>query len=255
MSEKANESIASGLGMRFHQSVVQQLRKLDLRVRTSVSIVHQQKAKRWLLAADEGGGSLKDIAHYVGYIGVAPDGLDFSLPVQALIPNATHRRIAAVQLVRFEILRAGESCDLAVTHHFLQAEQEGRRPQLRRSDLFVGRSGVLTEDSKEPIFFDRSGEEIDVPSALLPGIHAVAQASFCFRCHHAHLIGLPPLEPSQITPISPVAPITNAPTLMMPSDKRETSNGAPGSRKKKALPKKDVDTSVIVLAQSGTGGD
>lgn len=193
MPEQGKEINTSGLGMRLPHSVIRELRKVELRVNSAVSIVFQQKAKRWLLAADEGGGSLKDIAHYVGYAGVTPDALAFSLPVHALIPNAVHRRVAGAHLVRFELLRAGESCDLAVTHHFFDSPQEGRRPVMRRTNLFVGRSGVLTPESKEPLFFDRSGEQIDIPKPLLAGVQALTAAAFCLHCKHAHLIGLPPV--------------------------------------------------------------
>ena len=194
MPQKETEINRSGLGMRFPQTVIRELRRVELRVNSGVSIVFQQKAKRWLLAADEGGGSLKGIAHYVGYAGIAPDGLAFSLPVHALIPNAVHRRVAGDNLVRFEILRAGESCDLAVTHHYFESLQEGRRPVMRKTNLFVGRSGVLTPESREPIFFDRSGEIIDIPAPLLAGVQALTAAAFCFQCKHAHLIGLPAVD-------------------------------------------------------------
>jgi hypothetical protein len=194
MPQKETEINTSGLGMRFPQTVLRELRRVELRVKSGVSIVFQQKAKRWLLAADEGGGSLKDLAHYVGYAGIAPDGLAFSLPVHALISNAVHRRVAGDNLVRFEILRAGESCDLAVTHHFFENQQEGLRPVMRRTNLFVGRSGVLTPESKQPLFFDRSGEIIDIPAPLLAGVQALTAAAFCFQCKHAHLIGLPTVD-------------------------------------------------------------
>ena len=194
MPQKETEINRSGLGMRFPQTVIRELRRVELRVNSGVSIVFQQKAKRWLLAADEGGGSLKGIAHYVGYAGIAPDGLAFSLPVHALIPNAVHRRVAGDNLVRFEILRAGESCDLAVTHHYFESPQEGRRPVIRKTNLFVGRSGVLTPESREPLFFDRSGEIIDIPAPLLAGVQALTAAAFCFQCKHAHLIGLPAVD-------------------------------------------------------------
>ena len=194
MPQKETEINRSGLGMRFPQTVIRELRRVELRVNSGISIVFQQKAKSWLLAADEGGGSLKGIAHYVGYAGIAPDGLAFSLPVHALIPNAVHRRVAGDNLVRFEILRAGESCDLAVTHHYFESPQEGRRPVMRKTNLFVGRSGVLTPESREPLFFDRSGEMIDIPTPLLAGVQALTAAAFCFQCKHAHLIGLPAVD-------------------------------------------------------------
>ena len=66
MPQKETEINRSGLGMRFPQTVIRELRRVELRVNSGVSIVFQQKAKRWLLAADEGGGSLKGIAHYTG---------------------------------------------------------------------------------------------------------------------------------------------------------------------------------------------
>jgi hypothetical protein len=159
MAEWDNRNNA-GLGMRFPRSVLNKLRDLKLTVKTSVSIVYQQRAKRWLLAGDEGGGSLKQIAHYVGYVPTLNDDLKFSLPIQTLIPNATHRRVAGTSLVRFEILRYDQSCDLSVTHLYLQSEGKSRRPTVRRDNLFQQRSGVLIADSDVPTFFDRAANRL-----------------------------------------------------------------------------------------------
>jgi hypothetical protein len=65
---------------------------------------------------------------------------------------------------------------------------------MRKTDLFVGRSGVLTPESREPLFFDRSGEMIDIPAPLLAGVQALTSAAFCLQCKHAHLIGLPTVD-------------------------------------------------------------
>jgi hypothetical protein len=184
----------AGLGMRFPQSVIRQLRDLRLTVKTSVSVVYQQRAKRWLLAGEEGGGSLKDIAHYVGYVASMDDALKFSLPIQALIPNAAHRRVAGTSLVRFEILRYGGSCDLSVSHLFLHSTGENRRPTIRRETLFQARSGVLTSETVAPIFFDPSGEEIELNPLLLEGIRTLSKASFCMHCRHAHFIPVKPVD-------------------------------------------------------------
>jgi hypothetical protein len=181
----------SGLGSRFPKNVLRELKRLNIYCHSSVSIVFQQKSQRWMIAGEEGGGSVDRLGHYVGYLGVAPEGLAVSIPIQSFIPNRTQRRVFAHDLVRLEIFRYETSCNLTVTRHYLVSPGAGRRSELKTVELFQQRNGILTTDSKQPVFFDGAGEAIDLPRELVPAIQAVSKGVLSQRNKRAHLIGVP----------------------------------------------------------------
>jgi hypothetical protein len=198
----------AGLGMDLTAPARQELRRSGFRIRPAVSIVHQQKTGKWMLAGEEGGGSVKAIGHYVGYVGTSMDKTLLSLPVQALLPNVIHRRVISASLIRFEIFRYEQSCELAITHLYLDYPEEGKRPRIARRDLFRGRDGLLTSDNPVPLFFSRSGELLDFAAHFTPGITAVTRGVQCMNCKHAHLIGLPPIQVNLAkTPARPGPPL------------------------------------------------
>jgi len=200
-----------GLGMELTAPARQELIRSGFRIRPAVSIVHQPKSKRWLLSGEEGGGSVKAIGHYVGYVGTNTDASVLSLPVQALLPNVIHRRVLSSSLIRFEIFRYEQSCELAITHLYLDPAPEGQRPRIARRELFRGRDGLLTADNPVPLFFSRSGELIELPEHITPGLAAVARGAQCINCRHAHLIGLPTIR----VPVASTA-LTSARATAMP---------------------------------------
>lgn len=211
----------SGLGSRFPKNVLRELNRLNIGCRTAVSIVFQQKNKRWMIAGEEGGGSVDRLGHYVGYVGVAPEGLAVSIPIQSFIPNRTQRRVFAQDLVRFEIFRYENSCNLTVTRHHLVSPGEGRRPELKTDELFHQKNGILTSDSKQPVFFDHAGEPIDLPRELIPAIQAASKGVLSQRNKRAHLIGvadvsLPSVETKQPTQETPPVHEAQQPIVVPP---------------------------------------
>jgi hypothetical protein len=180
----------SGLGSRFPKNVLRELKRVNIYCHSSVSIVFQQKSQRWMIAGEEGGGSVDRLGHYVGYLGVAPEGLAVSIPIQSFIPNRTQRRVFAQDLVRLEIYRYETSCNLTVTRFYLVSPGGGRRSELKAVELFHQRNGILTTDSKLPVFFDGAGEPIDLPRELVPAIQAVSKGVLSQRNKRAHLIGV-----------------------------------------------------------------
>jgi hypothetical protein len=181
----------SGLGKVYPKDVLRGLQRLNINCRTAVSVVFQQKSKRWMIAGEESGGAVGSVGHYVGYVGVAPTGLAVSIPIQSFIPNCTQRRVFAQDLVRIEILRCENSCNLTITRYCLVSPGEGRRPKLRLEELLDQKDGILTADLKQPVFFDRTGEPIDLPSELIHAIQAASKGVLSQRNKRAYLIGVP----------------------------------------------------------------
>ena len=106
------------------------LNALGLGARPNLTLVFQEKHKRWMIAGEEGGGSTGEVGHYIGFAGVTPVGLAVSIPIQSLIPNSTQRRVISQEMIRAQIFRYGSSCDLLVTHHYLAAAAKEERDRL-----------------------------------------------------------------------------------------------------------------------------
>ena len=184
----------SGLGMTMHGKVIVELRRLALGARPNITLVHQEKHKRWMIAGEEGGGCTGEVGHYIGFAGILPLGLAVSIPIQSLIPNSTQRRVISQEMIRAQLFRYGSSCDLLVTHHYLAAgAEEDSRPSLERRVLFHGKNGILAPGTKQPVFFDHSGESVDFPKHLVPLIQAVSKGAMTPKNNRAHCIPLPPV--------------------------------------------------------------
>lgn len=196
-----------GLGMHLDGKVVAELARRGLSARPNVYLAHQKKQDRWVIVGEEGGGSVGDVGHYTGYVGVAPEGLSVSIPTQSLIPNSCQRRAISPQLVRAQLFRYSNSCNLLVTRHYLEVGSDGKRT-LQREVLFQGLSGILADKTKQPVFFDYAGEAVDFPPELIPLIQAVSKGATTAKNHIAHCITLepvvlPPVPPSRfaVTPV------------------------------------------------------
>ena len=190
----------SGLGMTMHGKVILELRRLSLGARPNLTPVFQQKHKRWMIAGEEGGGCNGEVGHYIGFAGVVSTPLAVSIPIQSLIPNSTQRRVISQEMVRAQIYRYGSSCDLLITHHYLApASKEGARPPMERQVLFLGKNGILAPATRQPVFFDHSGEAIDFPKNLIPLIQAVSKGAMTPKNSRAHCI---PLQPITLAPIT-----------------------------------------------------
>jgi hypothetical protein len=181
----------SGLGFRFPKLVLRELKRLGIECRPEVRIVHQKKNARWLIAGEEGGGAEGAIGHYVGFVGVSPEGVAVSLPIRSFIPNRIYRKVFAQDLLRLQVFRYEQSINLSITRHCLVSPGPGRRPELISRDVFIQREGLLTNGSDLPVFIDRTGEPVDMPADLIPAIKAACRGVATVRNKRAHLIGLP----------------------------------------------------------------
>jgi len=184
----------SGLGMNMHGKVIVELRRLALTARPNITLVHQEKNKRWMMAGEEGGGSTGDVGHYVGFVGVNGPGLAVSIPLQSLIPNTTQRKVISQEMIRAQLFRYCNTCDLLVTHHYIgETAGDSAIPSLQRRVLFHGKNGILAPGTKQPVFFDHAGEAIDFPKNLIPLIQAVSAGATTPKNKHAHCISLQPI--------------------------------------------------------------
>jgi hypothetical protein len=231
----------SGLGMTMHGKVIVELRRLALGARPNITLVHQEKHKRWMIAGEEGGGCTGEVGHYIGFAGILPLGLAVSIPIQSLIPNSTQRRVISQEMIRAQIFRYGSSCDLLVTHHYLAAgAKEDSRPSLERRVLFQGKNGILAPGTKQPVFFDHAGEAVDFPKHLVPLIQAVSKGATTPKNKRAHCIPLLPVALPAIkkpkvkaTPVIEGEPLIDA-ALVIAVSPAATTSGKGVKRNKSA---------------------
>ena len=234
----------SGLGMTMHGKVIVELKRLALGARPNITLVHQEKHKRWMIAGEEGGGCTGEVGHYIGFAGILPLGLAVSIPIQSLVPNSTQRRVISQEMIRAQLFRYGSSCDLLVTHHYLAAgAEEDSRPSLERRVLFHGKNGILAPGTKQPVFFDHSGESIDFPKHLVPLIQAVSKGAMTPKNNRAHCIPLPPLTlgpikkpKAEATPVIEGEPLIDA-ALVIAATPAAPTSGKKAKRNKSAAPR------------------
>lgn len=205
-----------GLGMVMHRKVVDELKRLGLSCHPYLTVVFQQKQKRWMLAGEEGGGSTADVGHYVGFTGVTPSGIAVSIPIQSLVPNSTQRRVIAQEMIRAQIFRYGNSCNLLVTYHWLNSAGDSERPTLDSHRLFYHRNGILAPGTKQPVFFDRAGEPIDTPPELVPLIQAVTDGVLAQKNHRVHCIPVPGIKRPDVPTPKPRTVTTPPETAPIP---------------------------------------
>jgi hypothetical protein len=234
--------------MHLHGKVSAELVRLGLSARPNVSLVHQKKQQRWMIAGEEGGGCVGDVGHYTGFVGLSPNGIAVSIPTQSLIPNSMQRRVISQDVIRAQLFRYSNSCNLLVTYHYM--EMHGSRPTLLRRVLFQGLNGILAEKTKQPVFFDYAGESVDFPSELIPLIRAVSKGAMTEKNHRAHCITLEavvlPPEPviqSIKKPKAEVSPVIEGDPLPI----GEVSTVTPAS---KAPKRKKVSATQTVVPQS-----
>ena len=121
----------------------------------------------WKLRGEESGGAVELLGHYVGFV----DGSGKGIALAAAGPEFPSQRSArgshCDEFVRVEMFRFENTYDLLITNTGSNA-QEGKRPEMRSSILFLGRNGSLETElwgkdaafrgGAMPHFFTRSGE-------------------------------------------------------------------------------------------------
>ena len=184
-------------GLMFPAEIREQIRKTGIRCRPQVEIVHQDRANQWKLRAEESGGAVAQLGHYVGFL--RPDGspLAWLQRVQSLMPNGTHAVVVERELVRVEMFRYEHTYDLLITRHWLEGK-DGKRPELRSELLFLGSKGTLATElwgrdadfrgGAQPTFFTRSGEKSAPNSLWLDATLKVTEGACCVGCKHCHLL-------------------------------------------------------------------
>ncbi len=223
-----NLSFSPGNGLPLSPKELSALSAASIQAHSTVSLAYQRKSQRWILRAEESGGGMVAIGHYVGFAGVGAEGLALSFQNQTLQPNSGHRLVFASNLVRFELFRYGTHCHLLISHHSVGPTKgeasEGKRPAHIRRNLLVEHWGHIQKNG-DLLFLDRSGEAVDLPEYLKPYIACALAGTRCAACMHTHFehltsIQLPVPAPQPVPKPAAVPASTEGPPDQGPKHRK-----------------------------------
>jgi hypothetical protein len=194
----SNDAALARHALSLPGSVLRELEKRGIYCMPSVSLEHQQLARRYVLRAVESGGAVEDMGRVCAYVTAEGQPLSWLQSIDAISANGRHAIFIAQTLVRLEMMRTGKTYELAITLHCLSEVSPGRRPTVVSHTLFRGRDGHLPVDLWKhehrrlrgliaPAFYSRSGEEAVVPDQFEEPVRKLTAAVCCVGCKHSHL--------------------------------------------------------------------
>ncbi len=130
-------------GLRLPQIVLKRLRDAGIYCQPTVSVEHQNLAKRYVVRGVESGGAVADLGAYSSFAGECGETLAWLQRVDSIGVNGVHAIVVAPVLIRLQMLRIARTYDLLITRHSLASVAGNARPQLESSILFYGRRGSL----------------------------------------------------------------------------------------------------------------
>jgi hypothetical protein len=180
-------------GIRLPVSALKVLRETGIYCDPSVSIEYQNLARKYVIRGRESGGAAAHIGAYCGFVDMNGDPLVWLSHIDTVARNGIHAVVVAQELVRVQMFRNGQTCDLLVTRHALTFRSERKRPTLENSIIFHGSQGTLSQESTLPSFHTRAGVELFVPEIFRDAVGRTITGTRCIGCHHCHVMK-PPIE-------------------------------------------------------------
>jgi hypothetical protein len=186
-------------GLRLPPIVLKRLRDAGIYCQPTVSIEHQNYAKKYVVRGVESGGAVATLGACSSFVGERGETLAWLQRVDSIGVNGVHAIVVAPVLIRLEMLRIERTYDLLITRHSLAAPGGNARPRLESSILFYGRRGSLEMElwgndvafrgAVSPVFYTRGGERVVLPNEFLDAAARITAAVCCLGCRHCHLLG------------------------------------------------------------------
>lgn len=195
------QEVLAHRGLTLPRQALRRLGEVGIFAQPHLTLEHQHLARRYVVRGVESGGAVAEIGRYVTFCG--PDGGPLSLlhPIDAIGVNGVHAVVIAPVLVRVELFRSGRTCQLLITRHEVGKAENGRRPALENTVLFLGVNGFLHHDGPEkescqngpavPRFWSRAGEEREIPPLFVAAVRAATCGATCVGCSHTHFLVAP----------------------------------------------------------------
>jgi hypothetical protein len=181
-------------GIRLPVSALKVLRETGIYCDPSVSIEYQDLARKYVIRGRESGGAVAHIGAYCGFVDMNGDSLAWLSRIDTVGRNGIHAVVVAQELMRIQMFRNGQTCDLLVTRHALTFRTERKRPTLENSIIFHGSQGTLSQEGTLPSFHTRGGVELFVPAIFRDAVGRAVMGTRCIGCHHCHVMK-PQVEP------------------------------------------------------------
>ena len=186
-------------GLRLPQIVLKRLRDAGIYCQPTVSVEHQNLAKRYVVRGVESGGAVADLGAYSSFVGERGQTLAWLQRVDSIGVNGVHAIVVAPVLIRLEMLRIERTYDLLITRHSLASSAGNARPRLESLILFYGRRGSLEMElwgndvafraAVSPVFYTRGGERAALPNDFRDAAARITSAVCCLGCQHCHVLG------------------------------------------------------------------
>ena len=167
-----------------------------------VSIQYQTIAKRSVLRGTESGGSNRDIGRYVTFCDARGDRVPWLQPIDSVATNGRHSVVIATTLISVDVFRMRNTYEVLIARHQV-TEAGGGRGRIESKIIFRGRQGYLPLDltgaEKDmsgqilPEFFNKAGEPMEIPPALVAVVKAAVRGANCIGCIHQHFVAAPKL--------------------------------------------------------------
>lgn len=194
-------------GLRVPQILLKRLRDAGIYCQPTVSVEHQNLARKYVVRGTESGGAVADLGMYSSFMGEHGETLPWLQRVDSIGVNGVHAIVVSTVLVRVQMLRIERTYDLLITRHSLTNSPNSSRPRLESSILFYGRRGGLEmelwgQDVKfrgavSPVFYTRAGERLVLPNDFQDAAARITSAVCCLGCRHCHLLGPNLIVPDQ----------------------------------------------------------
>lgn len=192
-------------GMSLDSDELAALETARIRAQSRVFTVRQPGGKL-VLKAQESGGGLKDIGHYVGFLPLKDIPFVMNQKLISLGKNSIHRRIVATAIIRFEVFRYRDNyLHVWITLH--RTTRPGDETKLRAASgqtLFRGKYGEIGKNGKALFPSEDGTDDLSMDAYLLPGFEAALLGSRCrgssnTGCQHAgHFANIPEIDLAEI---------------------------------------------------------
>jgi hypothetical protein len=179
-----------------------QLQDAGVFCQPEVSIQYQSIAKRSVLRGVESGGSNRDIGRYVTFCDERGEPVPWLQPIDSVATNGRHSVVITTALISVDVFRMRNTYELLIAGHQV-TEARGGRGRIESKVIFRGRQGYLPLDltgtEKDmagqilPEFFNKAGERMEIPPALVAVVKAAVRGANCIACTHQHFVAAPKL--------------------------------------------------------------
>jgi hypothetical protein len=245
-------------GVSLPENVLTQLSALGIYAQPALKKMRQPRRDRIVLIGEESGGAAlvrnenmpMDVGRYITFADESGRPLPRIKLTESLCGSGRHASVLAPLLVRIEIYRVKQICQLLVTRH----EVEQSKPyRVRNSIVFRGldgtvdlerlRAGRTSHSSVLPKFLSEAlDSELEIPLTLRAAIAAATVGSVCVRCSHSHFTTDALLEDS--------SEHTSVAGSVSPTDGKPPSST---SLEQPTPAPPEVDREVVVLSETKMG--